>query len=98
MKITIVSKNPPGGRCALYGCYAQVVTDVLGGVIETIFPGPEDEVQPPGLMIEDRLIIPADGLILSPSDVHDGLGKHGSPSLLARLEEAEARFMEECGK
>ncbi|MBF0267348.1 MAG: hypothetical protein HQL44_02030 [Alphaproteobacteria bacterium] len=98
MKITIVSKKPPGGRCTLYGYYAQVVADALGGAIETTFPGPEDEVQPPGFMLEDRLIIPADGLILSPSDVHDGLGKDGSPSLLARLEEAEARFMEECDK
>ncbi|TAN59123.1 MAG: hypothetical protein EPN26_00460 [Rhodospirillales bacterium] len=30
MKITVVSKNPPGGRCTLYGSYAKTIADHLG--------------------------------------------------------------------
>ena len=97
MKITLVSKNPPGGRCTLYGAYARAVAEALKGEVEIVFPEPGAELQPPALLIDGRTIEPADGLILAPSDLHQGLGRLGSPDLLERLEEAEARFMKECG-
>ncbi len=96
MKIAIVSKNPPGGRCTLYGIYAKTIADRLGALVETVFPASDAAVQPPALTIDGRVIVPSDGLILSPQDIRDGLGPDGSPELLERLEEAETRFMDAC--
>lgn len=97
MKITIVSKDPPGGRCTLYRRYAEVIAEGCGAEVETVFPAAGSAVEPPALLVDGSVIAPADGLILSPMDVHLGLAGAGCPDLSTRLEAAEARFMSECG-
>ncbi|MBF0166673.1 MAG: hypothetical protein HQL45_03500 [Alphaproteobacteria bacterium] len=97
MKITLVSKNPPGGRCTLYGSYARVIAEALNGAVEIVFPEPEAALQPPALLIDGLNLEPADGLMLTPSELQEGLGCVTPPGLLKRLEEAEAEFMKECG-
>jgi hypothetical protein len=97
MKVTVVSKDPPGGRCTLYLRYAEVIADGCGAEVETVYPATGSAIEPPALLVDGRLIAPSDGLILSPMDVHLGLVGAGCPDLLNRLEAAEARFMDECG-
>lgn len=97
MKVTVVSKYPPGGRCTLYMGYARVIAEGCGGEVEIVYPPTGGEIEPPALLVDGRLIAPADGLILSPVDVHLGLAGTGYPDVLALLEGAEARFMEGCG-
>lgn len=97
MKVTVVSKDPPGGRCTLYMRYAETIAEGCGAEIEIVYPATGSELEPPALLVGGRLIAPADGLILSPMDVHLGLAGSGCPDVLSRLEAAEARFMDECG-
>lgn len=97
--ITIVSKDPPGGRCTLYMRYAKAIAEQCGAEVQTVFPGAGNAFQPPALLVNGRPIDPADGLILSPMDVYTGIAALGMPvpglaTLLARLEQVEADFME----
>jgi len=99
MKIVVVSKNPPGGRCTLYTSYAMLLAECFAGAVETVFPYPDAALQPPALLVHGAAIPPADGLILSPDDVHAGLVAIGVAvdeitDLLARLEAVETAFME----
>ncbi|MEW5726384.1 MAG: hypothetical protein AB1918_01020 [Pseudomonadota bacterium] len=99
MRITIVSKDPPGGRCTLYIRYGEAIAEGCGGAVRVVTPGDGADIQPPALLAEERLIAPADGLILSPMDVYTGIAALGMPvaglaTLLARLEQVEADFME----
>lgn len=95
MKITIVSKHPPGGRCTLYMRYAKVIADSCGADIESVFPTEDGQPEPPALLVDGRLIAPSDGVILSPAEVYNGLGRADVSELLDRLEAVEAKFMEE---
>lgn len=97
MKVTIVSKNPPGGRCTLYLRYAEVIAEGCGAEVEAVYPATANGIEPPALLVDGRPIAPSDGLILSPTDVHSGLAGAGCPDLLNRLEAAENHFMDECG-
>lgn len=95
MKITIVSKDPPGGRCTLYMRYAEAIAENCGAGIETITPGTGSELEPPAMLVDGCLIAPSDGVILSPMDVHLGLAGSGRlvpglVGLLAMLEKVEA--------
>jgi len=64
MQITIVSKDPPGGRCLLYGLYAQCVTERCGATVEIVYPVAGSAIGPPALLIDGLPIVPDDGLIL----------------------------------
>lgn len=96
MKLTVVSKDPPGGRCTLYTRYAEAVAEGRGAEVEIVYPAAGGAVDPPALLVDGRLIAPGDGLILSPMDVYTGLSALGIPvtGLLARLEQVEHSFME----
>lgn len=101
MKITIVSKDPPGGRCTLYLRYAEAIAESCSAEVEAVYPAMAGEVAPPAMLVDGGLIAPSDGVILSPMDVHLGLAGSGRPvpgllGLLARLEKVEADFMEGC--
>ncbi len=101
MKITVVSKAPPGGRCSLYLGYARALAEFHAAEVEIVYAGPDAELQPPVLMVDGRLIFPADGLILTPGDVGLGLTRMGAAiadhvELLEILETAEAEFMKGC--
>ncbi|MBI5164419.1 MAG: hypothetical protein HY985_11015 [Magnetospirillum sp.] len=102
MKITVVSKSPPGGRCTLYMAYARTIAECCGGAVEVVYPAAGAAPQPPALLVGEGAIAPADGLILSPMDVHSGLAALAVPvaqwpHLLERLEAVETSFLEGCG-
>ncbi len=105
MKISVVSKQPPGGRCTLYMRFADAVADVVGGRAEILypqpqFPFPETPLPPaPALLVEDHLVAPADGVILAPEEVCAAVVAAGfdgdAADLLQTLETAQERMMEE---
>jgi cystathionine gamma-synthase len=73
--ITILSKQPPGGRCTLYIHYAEAISQHLGVGYQVKYceSDGEDGNQPPALMIGENLIEPSDGVIVSPEDLINGL-------------------------
>ena len=88
--ITILSKQPPGGRCALYMRYAEALRQSLGYQPEVRYCDGSATVPPPALLMGERLLTPSDGVIVSPEDIAD--------SLRDQLDEAEItevrRFLE----
>lgn len=59
--ITILSKQPPGGRCKLYIRYAEAISRHLGIGSEVNYCGPdgEDGNKPPALLFGENLINPS---------------------------------------
>ena len=71
--ITILSKQPPGGRCSLYMRYAETLHEKLGFEVEVRFCDGGAEVPPPAMLIGDTLVAPSDGVIVSPEDIAESL-------------------------
>ena len=96
MKITVVSKNPPGGRCTLYLRYAETIAAERSAV-ETIYAQSGDPVPPPALLLNGRAVVPADGLLLEPVEVQAAAlaaGFDGDPrALLAALDAVQEELM-----
>ncbi len=98
-RITIMSKQPPGGRCSLYMRYAETLRQRLGFDVELRYCDGGADVPAPAMLIGDVLIAPSDGVILSPEDIADGLrGRVPEPEVaeLGRLlETTQEHWMEE---
>ncbi|MEO5338830.1 MAG: hypothetical protein H7841_18400 [Magnetospirillum sp. WYHS-4] len=93
LHIAVIAKEPPGGRCRLYFAFAEALAATLGATTETLL-GPEA----PALTVNGVSIVPADGVILTADELHAGLARAGRAlpeGLLATLEAAEDRFMED---
>jgi cystathionine gamma-synthase len=73
--ITILSKQPPGGRCTLYIRYAEAISRYLEIPSRVKYCEPEGKEadQAPALLIGEILVEPSDGVIVSPEDLIDGL-------------------------
>lgn len=107
MKISVVSKQPPGGRCNLYMGFADAAAEVVGGRSELLypvprFPRPEEPLPPPpALLVDGKLVEPADGVILSPEEVCAAISAAGydgdAAALLEILDAEQERMMEEWG-
>lgn len=99
MKISVVSKNPPGGRCTLYCRYADVLALQTNGMVEVTYGAAEDTIAPPALVVAGRQVAPADGLVLDPIEVHAAALAAGfegdGQTLLLALETAQEKMMEE---
>jgi len=67
--VTVLSNNPAGGRCSLYTNYAQELASLLGFDIQTIYPDESHKLSAPGLLVDDRPVIPDDGLIIDSNDI-----------------------------
>ena len=97
--ITIMSKQPPGGRCSLYMRYAETLKQHLGIEFDIRFCDDGVEVPPPAMLIDDVLVAPSDGVILSPEDIAASLRNRLTEDQVARLgqllEETQERWMEE---
>jgi cystathionine gamma-synthase len=104
LKITIVSKHPPGGRCTLYAGYAEVLARHLGAEVVVEFTDVADAHAGgyPSFILDGEQLLPADGVILMPAEVCGAVGAHGLAvdALLGLVEALEApldRMMDEAG-
>ena len=97
--ITILSKQPPGGRCSLYMRYAEALRQTLGFQPEVRYCDSSALVPPPAMLIGDRLVTPADGVIVSPEDIAHSLRDHLDETQVAELrqvlEATQEQWMEE---
>lgn len=96
--VTILSKEPPGGRCSLYMRYAEALREALGYDSEVRYCDGSAEVPPPALLIGDTLVKPSDGVIVSPEDIaqclRDRLGEAEVADLQRSLESTQEQWME----
>jgi len=58
MKVVVISKSPPGGRCRLYQHYAEAVANRHGWGQEVLYPAscPPGAPAPAALMIGEQLV------------------------------------------
>ncbi len=63
--VTILSKDPPGGRCSLYLRYAEGLREAVGYQPEVRYCDGNAAVPPPAMLVGDVLITPSDGVIVS---------------------------------
>jgi cystathionine gamma-synthase len=99
--IKVISQQPPGGRCTLYALYATELENCLGLSKRVIHSDCRDAHGDgfPSLVLHGAVLKPADGVILSPQDICEGLVTAGIdlgsvPDLAKRLEEVQERFLE----
>lgn len=102
MKVFVVTKQPPGGRCTLYMRFADAVADVVGGQAGILYPLPDEPLPPaPALLIDGHPVQPADGVLLTADEVCDavlGAGFGGDVSALReRLRQEEAQALAAWG-
>lgn len=83
--IHVEANNPPGKRCTLYLRYAEKIGQHLGTPFSAIFhlPHPVQGRIAPALLVDGVALIPANGDVLLPGDVHATL-----PNAPAELLEA----------
>jgi cystathionine gamma-synthase len=98
-QITVISKQPPGGRCSLYLRYAQTLHQALGFRSEVRFCDGSATVPPPAMLVGEMLVTPSDGVILSPEDIADSLSDRLDETQVAGLrqllEATQEQWMEE---
>ena len=91
--VTVMSKQPPGGRCSLYMRYAQTLHEALGLACDVRYCDATDAVPPPAMLICDVLVAPSDGVIVTPEDIarslSDQLGAARAAELHALLEQTQ---------
>lgn len=97
--VTILSKQPPGGRCSLYMRYAEALRETLGYQSEVRYCDGGAAVPPPAMLVGDRLVTPSDGVIVAPEDIaaslSDRLGEAELVELRRLLETTQEQWMEE---
>lgn len=69
--VTVISQNPPGGRCTLYAGYARQISDRLDIEMNVEFSDCRDAHGKgfPSLLVGEVAVQPADGVILAPEDL-----------------------------
>lgn len=71
MEITLLLKEPPGGRCTLYRAYAEALAEKTAAhCVETLdeVPG-QAQLSAPAMLIDGKVVEPADGVIIAPDDI-----------------------------
>jgi cystathionine gamma-synthase len=99
MEITVLSQEPPGGRCALYARYAEVLSAHLDLPLRIVYTAQRGAhgMGFPSLLLDGRAFQPADGVILSPDDICGslaGLDPGDAAELAALLEAIEEQFLQ----
>ncbi|HEY6096027.1 MAG TPA: hypothetical protein VIU93_13845 [Gallionellaceae bacterium] len=101
-QIKIIVQDPPGGRCTLYTRYAILLESLLGLQRSIVLSGRRQAHGEgyPSMVLCSRVLMPADGIMLTPEDVYAallaaGVDLPGAPDLLQQLESVHAVFMEE---
>ncbi|HEU0187169.1 MAG TPA: hypothetical protein VFR06_04665 [Gallionellaceae bacterium] len=101
-QIKVIVQNPPGGRCTLYMRYTILLESLLG-LQHSIVLSERRQAHGegyPSMVLCGRVLMPADGIMLTPEDIHAallaaGIDLHGTPDMLERLEVVHAAFLEE---
>ncbi len=79
--------------------YAETLRGKLGLEVEVRYCEDGAEIPPPAMLIDDALIAPSDGVILSPEDIavnlRDRLPEHEVVELGRPLEATQEQWMEE---
>jgi cystathionine gamma-synthase len=91
LHVRVISQHPPGGWCALYSGYAEVLATHLAGLTEVVLSTERDAHGTgfPSLLVNGCPIQPADGVILMPADLCTFLAGAGLDEMaLAGLAEA----------
>lgn len=101
LQVRVVSQHPPGGRCALYAGYAEVLAAYLDARTEVVISTERDAHGSgfPSLLVNGLPVQPADGVILMPADLCAMLAKAGQDEkslagLAVALESPLERMME----
>lgn len=99
--VKVISQQPPAGRCTLYACYAEAISDDLGWSHNVVHDSCRDAHGNgfPSLWICDAALQPADGVILAPEDIcdflkADGVAADQADALLLRLQAILDEFLE----
>ncbi len=73
--IHVEANNPPGKRCTLYLRYAEKIGQHLGTPFSAIFhsPHPVQGRIAPALLVGGVALVPANGEVLLPDDIHAAL-------------------------
>lgn len=77
LTVTVLSNNPAGGRCTLYASYAQELARSLGFTMQTIYPDQNYEYSAPGLLIDEKPVMPNDGVIIDTDDICKAIEQTG---------------------
>lgn len=97
--VTVMSRQPPGGRCSLYLRYAETLRERFGLDIHVHYCEAERAHEAPALLVENAPVEPSDGVIVSPEDLARCLrGRIGAAAvdmLTAALNETQENWMEE---
>lgn len=97
--LTVLSNNPPGGRCKLYNQYAQELSHTFDIKFNVICPDEAHVHRAPGLLIAGTPVKPADGVIIDPDDISLVIKKTGLHSdRMAGLHERLEELVEEMLK
>lgn len=91
LDVRVISQKPPGGRCALYAGYADVLAAHLAARTVVVFSAERDAHGAgfPSLRVNGDALQPADGVILMPADLCGRLAALGvDEGVLKRLAEA----------
>lgn len=101
--VTVLSKQPPGGRCTLYIRYTEALCRYLGINSQIKYCESDGECvdNPPALLIGETLVKPSDGVIISPEDLinslQDRFSKDKLNDLHQILDAVQEQLMEEWG-
>ena len=97
--LTVMSKQPPGGRCSLYLRYAETLRDRFGVDTEVQYCEGERAGEAPTMLVEGVVVEPADGVIVAPEDLVQGLRGHFDVAVIdtitAALDKTQETWMEE---
>ena len=97
--VTILSKQPPGGRCSLYLRYAETLRERFGLDIEVRYCAGEQASEAPTLLVDGATVEPADRVIVAPEDLAQSLrGRFDATAidtLTSALNKTQEDWMEE---
>ncbi len=97
--LTVLSNNPPGGRCKLYTQYAQELSRTFDLKVKVICPDETHIHRAPGVLIMGTPVKPADGVIIEPDDILQVISEVGLHSdSVAGLQERLEELVEEMLK
>lgn len=86
--VTVLSKQPPGGRCSLYLRYAATLRERFGLDIDVHYCDGEQASEAPALLVEGAIVKPADGVTVAPEDLAQRLRRRFDAAAIATLSAA----------